>query len=163
MNVFATCLREFLRQSSYFGRSAELSRGRKISSLERENLLRSPRTGRAGSVASFCGSLRKALRTYLYPSEIDGERCGGILRWLEDYGFLYQNIASATSATVMIHRMMSLLRFFPSAIDGQEHTSKPAASAVLIKCRPNDLFRGRRARSRFTLIPRQLQDLPQMN
>src|SRR5215469_17626205 len=105
------------------------------------NLLRPPRTGRDGSVASFCGSLRKALRTYLYPSEIDGERCGGILRWLEDYGFLYQNIASATSATVMIHRMMSLLRFFPSAIDGQEHTSKPAASAVLIKCRPNDLFR----------------------
>lgn len=29
----------------------------------------------------------------------------------EDY-FLYQKIASATSATVMIHRTISLLRFF---------------------------------------------------
>ena len=126
------------------------------------------RQGPAGLGASLvfaevCGSLRKVLRTYWYPREIDGERSSGGLRWLEDYGFLYQNIASATSATVMIHRMMSLLRFFSSAIDGQEHTSKPAASAVLIKCRPNDLFRGRRARSRFTLVPRQLQDLPQMN
>lgn len=31
-------------------------------------------------------------------------------------GFMYQKIASATSATVMIHRTMSLLRFFSSAM-----------------------------------------------
>ena len=29
-----------------------------------------------------------------------------------NYGFLYQKIANATNATVIIHRMMSLLRFF---------------------------------------------------
>lgn len=58
------------------------------------------------------------------------------LRWAEDYGFLYQKIASATSATVMIHRMMSLLRFFSSAIDGQEHTSKLVSRAVLIRDAP---------------------------
>jgi hypothetical protein len=32
------------------------------------------------------------------------------------FGFMYQKIASATSATVMIHRTMSLLRFFSSAM-----------------------------------------------
>lgn len=35
----------------------------------------------------------------------------------EDY-LLYQKIASATRTTVMIQRMMSLLRLFSSAIDG---------------------------------------------
>lgn len=32
------------------------------------------------------------------------------------FGFMYQKIANATRATVMIHRTMSLLRFFSSAI-----------------------------------------------
>lgn len=32
-------------------------------------------------------------------------------------GFMYQKIANATRATVMIHRTMSLLRFFSSAIN----------------------------------------------
>lgn len=46
--------------------------------------------------------------------------------------FLYKKIASAISKTVMIHRMRSLLRFFPSAILGVQHTSNPASSIVLI-------------------------------
>jgi hypothetical protein len=35
---------------------------------------------------------------------------------------LYQKIANATSATVMIHSTMSLLRFFSSAIYAVQHT-----------------------------------------
>ncbi len=40
-------------------------------------------------------------------------------------GFMYQKIASATRATVMIHKTMSLLRFFSSAIE--EEYSTPLA------------------------------------
>ena len=36
--------------------------------------------------------------------------------WPAENYFLYQKIANATSATVMIHNTMSLLRFFSSAI-----------------------------------------------
>lgn len=51
----------------------------------------------------------------------------------ENYrGFMYQKIASATRATVMIHRTMSLLRFFSSAIDAVQHTSILGSSAALI-------------------------------
>jgi hypothetical protein len=35
---------------------------------------------------------------------------------------LYQKIATATSATVMIHRIMSLLRLFSSAMRAVQHT-----------------------------------------
>ncbi len=50
-----------------------------------------------------------------------------------DY-FLYQKIASATSATVMIQRTMSLLRLFSfsSAIRGIQHTRNRGSSVVLI-------------------------------
>jgi hypothetical protein len=44
---------------------------------------------------------------------------------------LYQKIASATKATVMIHRMMSLLRFFSSAMEEVQHTSNRGSSAAL--------------------------------
>lgn len=51
-----------------------------------------------------------------------------------DYGFLYQKIANATRATVMIHRTMSLLRFFSfsSAIKRIQHTANLAECIKLI-------------------------------
>lgn len=45
---------------------------------------------------------------------------------------MYQKIASPMRMTVMIHRTMSLLRFFSSAIDEVQHTSEPVSSVVLI-------------------------------
>ena len=47
-------------------------------------------------------------------------------------GLWYQKNANATSATVMIHRTMSLLRFFSSAINEVEHTSSFASSVAKI-------------------------------
>jgi hypothetical protein len=52
---------------------------------------------------------------------------------------MYQKIASPMRTTVMIHRTMSLLRFFSSAIDEVQHTSSFGSSAVLISPgRPGD-------------------------
>jgi hypothetical protein len=45
---------------------------------------------------------------------------------------MYQKIASPMRTTVMIHRTMSLLRFFSSAIDEVQHTSSFGSSAALI-------------------------------
>ena len=49
---------------------------------------------------------------------------------------MYQKIASATRATVMIHRTMSLLRFFSSAIGEVQHTSCSGSSAAVISPAP---------------------------
>jgi hypothetical protein len=45
---------------------------------------------------------------------------------------MYQKIASPMRTTVMIHRTMSLLRFFSSAIDEVQHTTSFGSSAVMI-------------------------------
>ena len=62
-----------------------------------------------------------AFRTWNSPcSRVHG---GSRKTFAESYrGFMYQKIARATSATVMIHRMTSLLPFFSSAIN-KEYTT----------------------------------------
>ena len=64
----------------------------------------------------------------LRSTEIEGTAAQSIvctgLRASETY-FLYQKIASATSATVMIHRMMSLLRLFSFSWAIKRNTAYP--------------------------------------
>jgi hypothetical protein len=56
-------------------------------------------------------------------------------RLAKDYrGFMYQKIASATRATVIIHRMTSLLRLFSSAMQ----SSTPHLNSRF-KCRVESL------------------------
>jgi len=53
----------------------------------------------------------------------------------ENY-FLYQKIATAISTTVIIHRTMSLLLFFSSAIKEVQHTRIHSSSPALNFCTP---------------------------
>src|SRR6266496_1777640 len=81
------------------------------------------------------------------------------------FGFWYQKIARATSATVMIHRTTSFVRFFSfsSAIGEVQHTSNDGSSAIVVSLGTCRLRLGCCGAGTSAPVAHKLQDFADVN